>query len=65
MKTNVGQSDRVIRIILALVLFSLFFFLEGNLKYLALIGIIPLVTAFIKFCPLYVLFGVSTCKTKK
>ncbi|EKN64015.1 DUF2892 domain-containing protein [Schinkia azotoformans] len=64
MKINVGKSDRIIRIILALVLFSLFFFLEGNLKYLALIGIIPLVTAFIKFCPLYTLFGISTCKIK-
>ncbi len=62
MKTNVGQSDRVIRIILALLLFLLFFLLEGNLKYLAFIGIIPLVTAFIKFCPLYTLFGVNTCK---
>ncbi|WP_458414391.1 DUF2892 domain-containing protein [Schinkia sp. CFF1] len=64
MKTNIGQSDRVIRIILAIVLFSLFFLLEGNLKYLALIGIIPLVTAFIKFCPLYKLFGINTCKVK-
>ncbi|KEF38769.1 Protein of unknown function (DUF2892) [Schinkia azotoformans MEV2011] len=64
MKINVGKSDRIIRIIFALVLFSLFFFLEGNLKYLALIGIIPLVTAFIKFCPLYTLFGISTCKIK-
>lgn len=62
MRNNVGQADRVIRIILALLLFSLFFILEGNLKYLALIGIIPLVTAFIKFCPLYTLFGVNTCK---
>ncbi|MEC1769636.1 YgaP family membrane protein [Schinkia azotoformans] len=64
MKINIGKSDRIIRIIFALVLFSLFFFLEGNLKYLALIGIIPLVTAFIKFCPLYTLFGISTCKIK-
>lgn len=62
MRNNIGQADRVIRIILALLLFSLFFILEGNLKYLALIGIIPLVTAFIKFCPLYTLFGVNTCK---
>ncbi|WP_335872723.1 YgaP family membrane protein [Bacillus sp. 2205SS5-2] len=64
MKTNVGATDRIIRIVLALVLFSLFFLLEGNLKYLSLIGIIPLLTAFVRFCPLYSLVGTSTCKVK-
>ncbi|MBO8157056.1 MAG: DUF2892 domain-containing protein [Bacillaceae bacterium] len=65
MKRNVGMADRVIRIILAIVLFSLFFILEGNLKYLGLIGIIPLFTAFIRFCPLYVPFRINTDKTSK
>lgn len=65
MKANVGTTDRVIRIILGLAILSLFFFLEGNMKYLGLIGLIPLLTAFIKFCPLYTLFGINTCSTKK
>lgn len=61
---NVGKVDQVIRIILAIVLFSLFFVLEGNMKYLGLIGIIPLLTGVIKFCPLYKPFGISTCPRK-
>lgn len=64
MKQNVGGTDRVIRIIIGLVLLSLLFLLEGNLKYLGLIGIIPLFTAFVNWCPLYTLFGVNTCKVK-
>lgn len=64
MKANVGTIDKVARIIIALVLFSLYFFLEGNLRYVAFIGIIPLVTAFTSWCPLYTLIGMSTCARK-
>ncbi len=64
MKLNVGSADKVVRYILALVLFSLYFVLEGNMRYLALIGIVPLVTALMSWCPLYSLFGISTCSTK-
>lgn len=62
MKANVGTVDRVIRIVIGLVLLSLLVFIEGNWKYVGLIGLIPLLTAFIKFCPLYTLFGINTCK---
>jgi len=65
MKSNVGSVDKTIRILIALALFSLFFFLEGNLRYLAVIGFIPLLTAFISWCPLYKIFGISTCSLKK
>lgn len=65
MKANVGTTDRIIRIILGIVILSLFFILEGNMKYLGLIGLVPLLTAFIKFCPLYTLFGINTCGVKK
>lgn len=62
MSANVGLVDRVVRIILGLVLLSLLFFLEGNLKYIGLIGIIPLFTGIFRFCPLYTLFKINTCK---
>ncbi|MEB3101679.1 YgaP family membrane protein [Ferviditalea candida] len=62
MKTNVGNADRWLRIILGLALLMLLFFLEGNAKYWGLIGIIPLITGLIKWCPLYTLFGINTCK---
>lgn len=65
MKANVGNADRVIRILIAIVLFSLYFILEGNLKYIGLIGFIPLLTAFFQFCPLYVPFKINTDKVQK
>lgn len=65
MKANVGSVDKAVRIVIALVLFSLFFILEGNLRYVALVGLIPLLTAFMSWCPLYTLFGLSTCPLRK
>jgi hypothetical protein len=65
MKINVGKADQIVRIILGLILISLFFILEGGLRYIGLVGIVLLLTATIKFCPLYTLLGVSTCPVKK
>ena len=61
MKPNVGGADRVIRIIAGVAILSLFFFLEGNAKWFALIGIVPIGTALIRWCPAYIPFGISTC----
>ena len=57
---NVGKIDRIVRVVIALVLFSLFFVLEGNLKWLGLIGLVPLGTAVVGVCPLYLPFHIST-----
>jgi hypothetical protein len=62
MKTNVGTLDRIIRLLLAAGLFSLFFILPGEQKWLGLIGIVPLVTGLIQWCPVYRLLGLRTCK---
>lgn len=64
MKANVGTVDRVIRIIIGLVLLSLLLFLDGNIRFIGLIGIVPIFTALVKFCPLYPLFGISTNKSE-
>ncbi|MBC8192248.1 MAG: DUF2892 domain-containing protein [Candidatus Marinimicrobia bacterium] len=64
MKKNVGKIDKIVRLVLALGLFSLFFFLEGNARYWALTGLIPLVTGLINFCPIWAIFGVNTCSLK-
>lgn len=61
---NIGKTDKIIRVILALILFSLFFVLQGNLKYIALIGFVPLITAIVGICPLYLLLGINTNKAK-
>ena len=59
---NIGKIDKIIRIILGLVLLSLLFILDGNIKYIGLIGVIPILTASISFCPLYRIFGIKTIK---
>lgn len=56
---NVGILDRIIRIILGLALIGLAYFeMIGAWGYL---GLIPLVTGLIKWCPLYTLLGIQTC----
>lgn len=62
MNANVGKIDKMVRLVLALVLFSLFFVLQGDLKWLGLLGIVPLATGLVNWCPLYMLFGVNTCR---
>ncbi len=66
-KKNMGSIDKVIRIIIAVVLIVLF--TTGKISgttgvvLLALAGIFVL-TSLISFCPLYLPFGISTCKKK-
>lgn len=62
MKANVGSADRIVRIVIGLALLSLLFILPAPQKYLGLIGIVPILTAVINFCPLYSLLGINTRK---
>ena len=64
MKPNVGTLDRIIRVVIGLGLLSLLFVLEGNARWWGLIGVVPLLTAAIGWCPAYVPFGLSSCGTK-
>jgi hypothetical protein len=64
MQTNVGSVDKVIRVVLGLALLSLIFILEGNIRWLGLIGIAPLATVALGWCPGYALLGLSTAKKK-
>ena len=65
MKKNMGSTDRVIRVILAIV-FALLYFtgtVSGTIGLVLLIlGGIFLLTSVVSFCPLYAPFGISTCK---
>ena len=61
MTPNVGSADRMIRIVLGLALLSLLVVIEGNARWLGLIGLVPIVTAFVRWCPAYRLLGLSTC----
>ena len=58
MEANVGQTDRIVRIVAGLALLSLIFI--GPQIWWGLVGLVPLATAFINFCPAYKLLGVNT-----
>ena len=60
--TNVGGIDRAVRIIVGLALLALIF--VGPKTWWGLVGIIPLVTGLFSTCPLYSIFGLSTCPSK-
>jgi Protein of unknown function (DUF2892) len=62
MTANVGGIDRVLRIIAGLVLISLVF--VGPKTVWGWIGVVPLLTALIGYCPAYSIFGLSTCPMK-
>ncbi len=65
MKANVGRLDRIVRIAIGLVLLSLIVLLPGPERWWGLLGVIPLATASLSFCPLYSLLGISSCPLRK
>ncbi|MBI3140470.1 MAG: DUF2892 domain-containing protein [Rhodocyclales bacterium] len=63
MKSNVGGIDRILRIVLGLALLAWAAILGGPVW--AWIGVVPLATGLIGWCPAYLPFGLSTCAAKK
>ncbi len=59
---NEHPIDRVVRVIVGVVILSLAFF--GPKSPWALFGLVPLITGIVGTCPVYRLFGISTCSTK-
>lgn len=62
MKSNVGGIDRILRIVIGLVLIGLA--ATGTVGMWGWIGVVPLATGAIGWCPPYALFGWNTCATK-
>lgn len=62
MKSNVGGIDRILRVVVGLVLIALA--ATGTVGVWGWIGVVPLATAAIGFCPLYTMLGLSTCPLK-
>ncbi|RRJ82367.1 DUF2892 domain-containing protein [Aestuariirhabdus litorea] len=60
MMSNVGTFDRALRVIVGLALLSLVF--VGPQTPWGWVGLVPLLTGTISFCPLYRILGLSTCK---
>ena len=62
MKCNVGGADRMIRIIAGVVIILLGFYFQS---WWGAVGIVPILTGALRWCPAYVPFGFSTCEADK
>ena len=63
MKTNVGGIDRLLRIVVGLVLIALA--ATGTVGAWGWIGVAPLLTGLLRWCPAYPLLGISSCPLRK
>ena len=62
MQANVGGMDKIARIVVGLAL--LVMTVVGPKTMWGLIGVVPLATGLLNFCPAYTLLGINSCKTK-
>lgn len=62
MNANVGNTDRLLRIVAGIILIALVF--VGPKTPLGWIGLVPLVTGLFRWCPAYRLLGINTCPRK-
>ncbi len=60
LKKNLGNVDRAIRIVVGLGILSLVFI--GPMTYWGFLGLVPLVTGIVGFCPAYCPLGIKTCR---
>ena len=68
MKKNMGNADRIIRVIIAVIIGTLYFtkVISGTLGIVLLVlAIVFVLTSLISFCPLYLPFGLNTLIKKK
>lgn len=61
MNRNIGSIDRLIRVVIGLAVLSLLF--VGPKTLWGLLGLVPLLTAMVGWCPPYAILGISTCKS--
>jgi len=61
---NVGSTERTFRIIIGLAILPLFFIIEGPMRWLGLIGIVPIVTGIMAWCPAWFVLGIRTGEYK-
>ncbi|MCZ2460820.1 MAG: DUF2892 domain-containing protein [Chitinophagales bacterium] len=67
MKSNIGSTDKIVRILLAIVIAVLYFtkVISGTTGIILLVlGVILLLTALINFCPIWAMLGINTKKKK-
>ena len=64
MVKNVGNIDRIVRVVIGLILIAYaipFGFPSTSWNWVGWIGVVPIITAFVGTCPAYSVLGVSTC----
>lgn len=64
MKKNVGTVDRGLRIVVGLALLAWAIWGTGQYTWVGWIGVVPILTALVGWCPPYSLLGINTCSTK-
>ncbi len=68
MKKNVGTTDRIIRLIMAIIITTLFYagIISGTIGILLVVlAVVFFATSLVSFCPLYAIFGMNTCPAKE
>ncbi|KRS17902.1 YgaP family membrane protein [Roseovarius indicus] len=61
-KQNIGNIERILRVLVGAALILGYFLSDGAYSWLYLLGIIPLATGVIGYCPPYAWLGINTCK---
>lgn len=59
MEINIGSTERLLRIIAGIVIIGLGLYFQS---WWGVIGLVPLLTGLFRFCPLYKMLGMNTCK---
>ena len=60
MQVNVGSADRAARLVAGVVIIAAGFYFKS---WWGLVGVVPLMTGTLRWCPAYLPFGISTCST--
>jgi hypothetical protein len=63
MKTNIGDIERIVRIAAGVILVGLA--ATGTVGWWGWLGVVPLATGLLGWCPPYAMLGINTCSTKK
>ncbi len=60
MKKNMGKADKIIRLVVGIVIITVGIMYQ---QWWGIIGLVPVATSFLNFCPLYAIFGIKTCSS--
>ena len=65
MPVNVGTLDRIVRLAFAAMLVGVLLLAPSPIRWVGLLAAVPLLTGGLRFCPLYSLFGITTCAVRR